>query len=215
MLVNLLASCQQSSITIVSEESKTPSGAEVINTIELKQSKKLDIWTMKQSHGSSNFKQGIHDDLKIIVNKSHSPYSVTYHQMRKGVQDFSVQCTLCHSNGPRMIRANQRSNDSLSLGNKIKLIYWNLIIKSYGRIKTIDSNNNLTFKGNAKDFLNIKTCNTCHNQNGTFLSRNRLQRGNFLAIKHLTDNKKMPPWPYSLSKKEKYELERFLKGSKL
>jgi len=201
-----------SPVTFISQESKTPSGAEVINTIELKQESNKDIWLMRQSHGFKNYKNDIYDDLKITVDKSTTPHTVTYYQISNGIEKFSVQCTLCHSNGPRLIRPSKISRQKLNLKNKIKINYWNLIIKSYGSTIVVDPTNELKFEGPDKDFLDIKTCNKCHNQKKSIFSRNKLQRGNYLSIKHLVQTKSMPPWPYSLSAKEKDQLEKFLLG---
>ncbi len=208
MLLSALVVACHSPLTIISTESKTASGEEIFNTIEFKQTNNQDIWSMKQSHGYKAYQDNLYDDLEIIVDKKTSPYTVSYYQ--KG--GFKVQCTLCHSNGPRMIRPTEGYSSSLSFQNRLKIAYWNLIIKSYGNTQTLDTTNELQFKGPDQDSLNIKTCNKCHNEGNSFLSRNRLQRGNSLTIKHLTESNAMPPWPYSLTKEEKLKLKKFLMG---
>ncbi len=207
MSVFILASCNSNFISFESKESKNQFNKNVFNQIKLKSTKYQDTWYMNQNHTKNSFEDDF-DQLKIIVDKKNK--KVNYYQFKDNKKvPFSVKCTLCHSNGPRTITPTSRSYENLTLNEKMILYYWNIKIKTYGKL--INNQNSLNFEDYYNQPLTINSCTKCHN-NDDYLSRGSLKRGNFLAIKYQLENNLMPPWPYTISEKEKFEIKKFLSG---
>jgi len=140
--------------------------------------------------------------------------------MKKKVP-FKVSCFKCHSNGPRVIRANYNSKNSptTTLG-KIIIAFWNFKIKSYGLLiedkvhKKKDRFIKVAFKTRSKFIqkkLLVKTCLKCHNNSG-FIKRGFLTREHIPTIKFMIKKGYMPPMGFKLSRSEKIELQSFLMG---
>jgi hypothetical protein len=197
-------------------ESKTFEQKIVFNRIEFKSMKNKDIWLMKQSH--HGLKSNDWDDIKIIVHKETKPFKASYHQLKNNKEiDYKVSCLRCHSSGPRLIRPNLKSKKvMLSTRDKIKLLKWNLLIKSYGDVKVLENNSvqrkiKLSYTGikgmNLK--LKAKSCSKCHYSGG---SRAPITKANKLTMKFLLKHKQMPPWPYEISKADQKEIKKFIYG---
>ncbi|MBC7371697.1 MAG: hypothetical protein H7326_09035 [Bdellovibrionaceae bacterium] len=218
-------------VSIQSHESRTKDGNPVFNQIRWIRDGDGDIWMMNQSHDGPNAPLDKWDRLAIIVDKKSTPRTALFLQLPPGKlewQDslllqkrpFRVSCFLCHSNGPRAIRPDPLGALAITPIEKIKLLAWNLRIKTYGRIKenpeqlAVDGNLLTPFRHRApldNETLKIKTCAKCHNENAWW-SRGELTRQNSLAIQFMTRNELMPPPGFSLSDEEKGQLQDFLNG---
>lgn len=226
LLVALLAGDQE--ILIESWESKTTEGNSVFNRIKWFSLPEKDVWMMNQSHHGANSKAW--DRLAIVVDKKTK--TAKFYQLESGPLEWSedlakkstpfrVACFLCHNNGPRAIRPQHDSAFALlALREQLKLAYWNLRIKTYGRITEspehalLDETQRPPFRFRGvyeNETLKVKTCVNCHQENGLF-ARGALHRQQLGTIRFLVENKQMPPPGFSLSEDEKRELTRFLKG---
>ena len=147
---------------------------------------------MKQSHFGENSKSW--DNIEIKVNKLER--SVTYHQLDKNGKEIELKtsCFRCHPSGPRAIRP----KGDVSIRKRMAILKLNLKIKSYGDLKS--------YKSTSKT-LKVASCIKCHFIGGP---RSELKEEHSLTIKHLVDNEKMPPWPYSLSVKDRRMLKKFI-----
>lgn len=213
----------QPEVLFESIESKTQAGHPVFNRIKFKASGKLDEWIMKQSHNGATAPVKSWDEIKITVDKSVEPYQVSYQQFKNDKEiELKASCYACHSKGPRTIRPNFESKAvDYTFKDRLVVTWMNLKMKTYGKIKISDKSYLLNGKfrkvplkyfGKAETQpLKVKTCLMCHN-NDSFFSRGELQRQHFSTIKHLVAAKQMPPWPFTLSEKEKAEVQKFVKG---
>lgn len=219
-----------SEILIKSLESKTTENKDVFNKIKFIPGLKKDIWMMNQSHHGLTNERSLWDRLAIVVNKDSTKKTVQFYQLPPGelnwdenlrykAQAYRVSCFMCHSNGPRVIRADE-SDQPLDLKSKILIGYFNLRIKSYGVIeedhtyKEIDQNRSVPFRYRShldNEILNIKSCTKCHNESGLF-SRGFLRRQNLIAIKFMLNNKLMPPLGFSISESDQIKLRKFILG---
>jgi hypothetical protein len=222
----------KTSFVFESMESKTVEGNPVYNQIVLESNEKRDIWLMNQSHHGRFLSQDKWERLAIIVNKTTIPKTALFLQLPPGELKWNenlkkkaienrVSCFLCHSNGPRTIRA-EETND-LKLKDRIKVFLWNLRIKTYGVVeedslhKKQDLDLAVPFRLRSKidnEELKIKSCTECHNANtgsGIF-NRNVLTRQNIMSIEFMVKNNFMPPIGHTLTSSEKVELENFTKG---
>ena len=128
---------------------------------------------------------------------------------------------MCHSNGPRAIRPNYASPfNEVSLREKLKITYWNIRIKSYGRViphadhEIADKNLVRPFKFRSSyenEALKVATCIKCHKNSG-FLARGELKRQNMPTIKFMLERGNMPPIGFSMSIEEKQQIQHFLAG---
>lgn len=215
LIVFRLLSCLlfflEGEVLFESIESKTATGKPVFNKVRLIQEKSKDIWLMRQSHHGVHSKKW--DQVKIIVDKSFTPFKASFHQLdSKGIEtEYKASCFRCHPGGPRLIREKSK----LKLKDKLIVLKWNLLIKSYGEVRNIENNpfkrevsfiENLT---HSKLKLNIKSCNHCH---GLGKSRAPLTASQIPTIKHLVKTKQMPPWPFKLDSSEKALLNKFIYG---
>lgn len=212
-------------ILFQSKESKTLTGEAVYNKIKLVRSQGRDIWLMNQSHEGMDSKNW--DRLAIIVKDNEA----TFLQLPPGKLEWSedllkqsipsrVSCFTCHSNGPRAIRAEETSSVLLNLKSQAKIFLWNFRIKSYGRIKESqwhaqrDLKLQRPFRLQSKrdnEVLSVRSCLQCHNNEG-FFARGNLTRQNADTIKFMLDQNLMPPLGFTLSKKERKEIENFVQG---
>jgi hypothetical protein len=204
-------------ILIESIESKTSDGQNVYNKIKLSSTPDKDVWLMNQNHTDL---KGDWDELKIIVDKKEKPYKAYFSQLQNGKEvNFRVACFKCHSNGPRAIRANFKSNVvSNSIIDRAQIFSWNLKIKHYGTVETpqdIKLGNKfreipLKYEGRMDNkVINVKTCNLCHTEE-SILGRKKLVMQQKTTIRHLIKTGEMPPWPFKLTREDKVELERQL-----
>ena len=167
---------------------------------------------MRQSHDGAGLPPDQWDDLKIIVDKTTTPYTVSYHQLKDGEEiEYKAACFGCHNNGPRAIRPKDFSK--LEALDQLKIITMNLRIKTYGRIKLKPDwqIRRVPIAFNMRDDwdeLNVKTCVKCHSETG-FLARGKLKKQQAPMIDHLVKTGAMPPWPYQLSAKEEKQLKAF------
>lgn len=193
-------------------ESKTLKGEDIFNKVSLNKTKEKDTWSMKQSHNGFHTKDW--DNIQIVVHKDMSPPKVSYHQLKNGKEvEYKASCYRCHPSGPRLIRPNYDSKTkSLDFKEKLTILNWNLLIKSYGNIQLKENNPFLRNKplGNktelSKKHLEIGSCTKCHD--GEIRSKLTLiQKG---STEFLVKKKMMPPWPYSITKKDKRYLKRFI-----
>lgn len=209
--------CQDTWVTIESIESQTNDFNKVFNRIKFSSTKNLDSWQMKQSH------DGIHalrwDELEIKIDKSKTPYEVSYHQYKDGKEsEYRASCYLCHANGPRLIRPNFDSKFApLDLKARLDIQAMNLRIKTYPRMKTVLNDKvkrvvPLKYEGKLENgTLTVRTCSFCHNSN-TFWGRGELKRQHVTTAEHLIKTKQMPPWPFKLDKKEEEQLDLYFRG---
>jgi len=205
----------EGSILIESQESKTDDKQAIFNKISFTQDKSLDIWKMKQSHGGFHSKEW--DEVKIIIDKSVSPFTASYHQLKDGAEiEYRTSCFRCHSGGPRMIRANYESKlAKLNLVEKAIILKWNLLIKSYGQVKIKENSpfkRKITLvkdKSLSHQVLSLKSCKSCHFKGG---ARSKLTMSNLQTAKFLIKSKAMPPWPYSLEKEDLNIINKFIYG---
>lgn len=191
-----------------SKESKTEHGKEVYNKISLIEGSQSDTWVMKQSHHGKNSTKW--DHIKIVVDKTKSPYQAEYFQLDKEGKEieYKTSCVRCHANGPRYIRPEK----NLKISEKLKLWKFNNLIKSYGEVQ----NKETSLSGKVRVIklsdhndikLNIKSCSQCHYKGGP---RSELTGEQRLTIKFLVKNKEMPPWPYKITKEDEKELKKFI-----
>ncbi len=226
LLVSVLSDDQE--IFLESKESKSSAGGPIYNKIKWFSSAEKDIWMMNQSHHGINSNSW--DRLAIVVDKTRTPKTARYYQFEPGPlewneqlkeRSFKVSCFLCHNNGPRVIRPNNESLfNPTSIKEKFKIFYWNLRIKSYGRVvadpihdeKDLHELPPFRFQGKYEnDILKVKTCVKCHKEDG-FLARGFLKRQQKPTIQFMIESGTMPPFGYKLAEAEKRELERFLLG---
>ncbi len=210
-------------VLIESKESKNKSNEEVFNRISFVPGLKQDIWLMRQSQDGLGLEAKKWDELSIVVDKTTTPFTVSYHQYENGKEiEYRASCYLCHANGPRAIRPNLDSKTvQNSAWEKIKISAMNLRIHTYGKIALdcnealLNGKERITHLGYdhfpESEVLNVPTCLKCHNEDG-FLGRGKLKKQQLSTIDHLTKTKAMPPWPYSLNAEEKRELQSFIHG---
>ena len=213
---------QFSEIIIESLESKNVELKPVYNKIKFFPGMNQDIWRMDQSHFGKNPSKEKWERLYIIVDKTKSPNVASYYQLKSGSRnlnekiDFRASCFTCHANGPRAIRANEAP---LTIGENFQIQYWNLRIKSYGKIiPAIQNLNQQNLKTpfwfsskRENESLKVKTCVKCHNGEG-WPYRSKLHRQQVGTIDFLTKNNYMPPRGFHLSENEKKELKDFING---
>jgi hypothetical protein len=59
--------------------------------------------------------------------------------------------------------------------------------------------------------LRLKTCTRCHQDDG-LIARGFLTRQNRITIQFLVEHRQMPPFPFTLSKKDEQILQAFMLG---
>lgn len=218
-------------LTLQSLESKTIEGKPVFNQIRWIQEKDRDIWMMNQSHHGPHAPSEKWDRLAIVIDKTSNPKTATYLQLPAGTLEwkdelpqqklpFRVSCFMCHTNGPRALRPDPSGQLQLSPFQKIKLIAWNLRIKTYGRIqenpdhKLTDRTLKIPFRQRHafdNEPLKIKVCQKCHNEK-FWWARGSLTRQNSMTIGFIVENGLMPPPGFVLSAQEEKKLKDFLQG---
>jgi hypothetical protein len=231
ILIRLAYKINFDQIEIQSLESKTKTGDPVFNKISWFSFPDKDVWMMNQSHNGANADSSNWDRLAIIVDKTKTPKTAQFLQLKPGPlvwsEDlitqrvpFKVSCFLCHANGPRAIRADLHGQIQNTFMDKIKITLMNLKIKSHGRIveneihAIEDQTLHVPFRSRNKidnDLLQVKACTKCHNDSG-FFARGFLKRQNFLAIQFMVSNGFMPPPGFAVTEKEKHQIQRFTLG---
>jgi hypothetical protein len=218
-----------SEVIIESEESKTIDDKPVFNKINWQSSDTQDVWMMNQSHGGAMLPAHEWERLAIVIDKTKTPHTARYYQLEPGPLEwpkdsstkmpkatpYRVPCYMCHANGPRAIRP----TGDISLKDKLRIILWNLKIKSYGRVVLHPDHESPPSKEWAvkweSSFMNeplkVKACVICHKESG-FAARGTLKRQHIPTIQFLVDKGHMPALGLSLSQKEKLELQNFISG---
>ncbi|MBK8201496.1 MAG: cytochrome c [Bdellovibrionales bacterium] len=185
---------------------------------------------MNQSHHGSHAGEKAWDRLAIVVDKTQSPKIARFYQLESGPLEwreglaekpFKVSCFMCHNNGPRVIRPNYDSPfDPTSLKDRLKISYWNLGVKLYGRVKASPHHDErdmsqlppFRFRSSYEnERLQVATCIKCHKESG-FLARGALSRQQVPTIKFMLEMGQMPPLGFRMSAQEKQELQLFLEG---
>ncbi|MBC7465775.1 MAG: hypothetical protein H7256_07270 [Bdellovibrio sp.] len=232
VVVRLAYKLNFEAILIQSLESKTKEGDPVFNKISWFSFEDKDVWMMNQSHhGIATTTGSDLDRLVIVVDKTTSPKNVRFMQLKPGALVWSeelinqrvpykVSCFMCHSNGPRAIRPGYNGLVKNSFSEKMKIMLLNLKVKTQGQIveneqhAIEDKDLAVPFRHRSKienDSLLVKTCTRCHNETGLF-ARGFLKRQNFLAINFMVNSGFMPPPGFSVTAKEKLQIQRFTEG---
>lgn len=222
----------RASVIIESEESKNPKLESVFNEVRWIPGKDRDIWMMNQSHYGRELPRDQWERLAIVIDKTKTPPRAHFYQLKPGPLEWSedltrqqtayrASCFLCHNNGPRAIRPLDRSTlAALTWKERLKITWWNLQMKSYGRIRYDLAHDEddlhrevpFRFRGSAEDReLKVAVCMNCHKEDGLF-ARGALhfqQRG---TIEHMVTSGAMPPLGFHLSKEESLQLQDFLHG---
>jgi hypothetical protein len=228
LLITFASSDQE--VPIESQESKTVDDGPVFNKIRWFRFQEKDVWMMNQSHHGFSAENKSWDRLAIVIDKTKAPKTARFYQFEAGPLEwredlpqkpFRVACFMCHNNGPRAIRPNYDSLSApIELADKVKISYWNLRIKLYGRIvvhpahEVLDETQMPPFRVRSSyenEPLSISTCTNCHKESG-FLARGLLRRQQLSTIKFMIEAGQMPPLGFWLSNNEKRELEMFLQG---
>ncbi|MBS1972132.1 MAG: hypothetical protein JSU04_17610 [Bdellovibrionales bacterium] len=219
-------------IFIESEESKNPQLESVFNEIRWFPGADRDVWMMNQSHFGRKPPPEKWDRIAIVIDKTKSPKVAYFYQFKPGPLEWNedllkqqipyrASCFLCHNNGPRAIRPMTESSSApLTLREKIKTAWWNLRIKTYGRVRydaaedREDAHREVPFRFRGpphEDELRVGVCVKCHQNEGLF-ARGTLQRQQRGTIQHMVEAGHMPPPGFALSQKERSELQDFLHG---
>jgi hypothetical protein len=219
-------------LVIESEESKNKEMGSVFNQIQWFSTATQDVWMMNQSHFGRHLRAEQWERLAIVIDKTKSPKVARFYQFKPGPlewnEDLKLQrvsyrasCFLCHNNGPRAIRPVEDSSLApMSWKQKLKLIAWNLRIKTYGRIKYSQEHDKedpalkVLFAyhgGKEEDPLKVPVCQKCHNEDG-FLARGFLHRQQAGTIEHMVARHHMPPPGFTVSEKESHQLQDFIRG---
>lgn len=219
-------------IFIESAESKNAEMKSVFNEIRWIPGINQDVWMMNQSHFGRHPKASQWERLAIVIDKTHSPPVAKYYQLAAGPlvweesllqkqTPYRASCFICHNNGPRALRPlNESAEARLSFVDRAKIQFWNLRIKTYGRIhydKSHDQQDGslaVPFSFHTPEDqaeLKVKTCVICHQEQGLF-ARGALQRQQTGTIRSMVARGQMPPPGFSLSKREEQDLEAFLMG---
>lgn len=218
-------------ILIQSLESKTKEGDPVFNKISWFSFADKDVWMMNQNHHGMAATGSELDRLAIVVDKTTSPKNVRFMQLKPGALVWSedlinqrvpykVSCFMCHANGPRAIRPDYGGLVQNTFVEKMKVMLLNLKIKTQGQIveneqhAIEDKDLAVPFRHRSKienDPLLVESCTHCHNENGLF-ARGFLKRQNFLAINFMVNSGFMPPPGFTVTDKEKTQIQRFTEG---
>lgn len=230
MTLLVVLSMDNQQLLIESAESKTPVNSPVYNKIQWYSLKEKDIWMMNQSHYGIDAPKKEWERLAIVVDKTTSPKTARFYQLSPGglerlenlqSRPYKVSCYMCHSNGPRAIRPNWASaTHSITLWDQLKVYYWNLRIKLYGRVvphpihKREDQHLKVPFRWRSNyenEILNVESCTRCHKESGLF-ARGTLKRQHLPTIKFMLHSGHMPPLGFSISENDKKLLEQFISG---
>lgn len=218
-------------VFLESKESKTVEGSPVFNKIKWFQFKDKDVWMMNQSHhGTKGLGPDSWDRLAIVIDKIQSPRRVRFYQLEPGALEwkeglaekpFKVSCYMCHNNGPRAIRPNYDSPLNPTLfKDRLKIAYWNLRMKFYGRVLPHSSHDEKDSSGDQpfrfrstyeNEPLKVKTCMKCHKESGLF-ARGFLSRQQIPTVRFMLESGEMPPVGFNMSSEEKAQMEKFLEG---
>lgn len=230
-LIYFLSKEESHSVLFESQESKSRRQGPVFNRIQLLSGSTKDIWVMNQVHDQMPQTQDFSkwDRIAIVIDKTQKPKVALFYQLKSTAEKelfsetefeknkipITAACFTCHPNGPRVIRPNWESPTfSYGLRDRWLVKYWNFKIKSYGRVVSRNNSPEFAITFHLYEILNpqkltLKSCTKCHNNNGLF-GRGELTQLNAPTIKHMVDQGLMPPWPKSLTQKEKLEIKKFV-----
>lgn len=207
---------EPSAVTFESWESKTDTGAAVFNQIRYLPGLDKDIWLMRQTHQGLQLEKSRWDRLAIVVDKNKG--EATFFELSPSQNlefdakpiPFKARCFACHANGPRAVRPNFDSAEIIpSLRERLKIVAWNLRIKSYGRLHSRGSQeflDGVPFQSRHEILskqLHLATCERCHATNGI---RHELTREQLGTAQFLVKQGVMPPFPFRISEKERQQL---------
>jgi hypothetical protein len=215
----------QKTVLIESEESKNANLESVYNQIRWIPGKDKNVWMMNQSHYGLHAPAEKWERLAIVIDKTKTPMTAHFYQLKSGPLEwhddlvnqqtaYRASCYICHNNGPRAIHPKEFHWNSLKAG------FWNLRIKTYGRIdfdKAHDIEDAVLktpfrfHEARENEPLQVKTCLHCHKEEG-FLARGLLHRQQTGTITHAVETGHMPPPGFALSDLEKKQLRDFLHG---
>lgn len=203
-------------ILIESLESKSATGGKIFNKISVKKEGDKVVWTMFQSHYGVKAKESDWDELEIIIDKSVKPHLASFHQYKMGKEvEYRISCYSCHASGTRAIRPKFDSLEApLSLLQKAQIFIWNTQMKLDSLVVVASSTLNQAkrkiafypYEQKMPKALKVKTCLYCHND----MHRNSLNQSHSGTIHFLVNHNFMPPFPFTLSKEERRELNQFL-----
>lgn len=226
-LLSAVLGCSDS-VLFESEESKTLEGGPVFNRIRWVRGTDEDVWMMQQSHHGASAPAEKWDRLAIVIDKRVTPHTARYLQLEPGPLEwrpgilrrpYRVSCFLCHGNGPRAVRP----ASGLSWTERAQVAFWNLRIQTYGRIRPSPEHEAedaalvaarkvpFRLRGTLEnDRLELAACKRCHFEGRS--GRGSLTRQQTLTIEHLVEQGQMPPWPYTVSARERAKLRSFMEG---
>ena len=181
---------------------------------------------MNQSHFGLNAEKNKWERLAIVIEDK----KASFYQIEPGPLEWSedlikkqvtyrATCFMCHNNGPRAIRPDY-DKLNISWADRVKILFWNLKIKSYGRILPseemlqADQNRKVPFRHPSdldNQELKVATCIKCHNDNG-LIARGFLKRQQAGTIEFMIEHKIMPPPGFSISEKELRQVKDFVAG---
>lgn len=219
----------QAPMKFESRESKNFLLEPVFNEVRWVQDDGRDIWMMNQSHSGAYSESSKWERLAIVIDKTQKPMVAQFYQVEPGPLEwedglrlkkveFRANCFICHNNGPRAIRPNKESSLApIDWIGRLKIIWWNWRIKSYGRI-VYDSIHDQEDRSRVVPFryrspqddaeLKVKACTRCHNSQ----ERGVLLRQQSQTIQFLVEQGEMPPSGSVLNQKDKSLLDDFLKA---
>jgi hypothetical protein len=206
-------------VTFQSLESVTEDGKPIFNQIKFIAGWDKDIWIMRQSHIGYHKDYKAWDRLAIIVDKTKFPYQAKFYQYSPSELDiggqqvpYKARCYACHVSGPRTILPNYESTIvKPNLKDKLQVAIWNLRIKSYGPAQSIAGHQlegGVPFQSSLPLLskpLGLESCTTCHSKKGI---RNELKIEHLGTARFLVKEGLMPPFPFTITEKEKENLYR-------
>ncbi len=204
-------------------ESITETGAPVFNEILWVPGLKKDIWLMRQSHHGLELDEKQWDRLAIVVDKSKSPKTAEFYQLKSGELIFEptlamplkARCYACHANGPRTIHMNNQSEwITTTWSQRVTAALWNLRIKTYGQVKSQEAvhfQEGVAFSSQLpllKKKLALESCTFCHSENAL---RQPLRFEHLGTVRFLVKNKMMPPFPFQISAEDEKVIDDLIK----
>ncbi|MGE0172559.1 MAG: hypothetical protein AB7T49_07240 [Oligoflexales bacterium] len=201
-------------VAFMSTESRTADDGRVFNRVGFTPGWKQDVWMMQQSHSGLGRSYEQWDRLAIVVDKTSYPRVAKFYQFAPGQLaidrvsqpvPYRAPCFMCHPNGPRAIRPDFASDTlHLSLLDRLKVLVWNLRIKTYGRVAPEPVEENLDqgkpfrfFEPIANAKIEAPTCMRCHNEK--WYGRGHLTKQNIYTARFMVANGFMPPLGFSPS----------------
>jgi len=218
ILVPAFAFFDSDPILFQSRESKTEADGPVFNRVSYRPGWSSDVWVMQQGHNGNDDAFANWDRIAIVVEHD-AAKSAVFYQLTPGDLFFEeeavslkrVACFSCHSNGPRAIRPDFTAAP-VTAWDRMRVILWNIRIKSYGPLKSQKQDHDPAFRIQAKvanDKLQVGACTQCHNSSEVF-GRGDLTRQNFPMINFMLKEDLMPPHGFKISQKERDDILQFI-----